>query len=633
MSLLTLALLACCSSDAVGPPAGKYFKITVVDEQTGRGVPLVELQTVNNIRLVTDSNGIIAFHEPGLMDQKVFFHVQSHGYDFPKDDFGYSGTALDVKEGGSAVLKLKRLNIAERLYRVTGAGIYRDSFLVGQPVPTKQPLLNAKVVGSDSVMSAVYRGKIYWFWGDTNRPAHPLGNFEVPGATSELPGKGGLDPRLGINLTYFVDDEGFAKKMTAIPGAGPTWITSLMVLRDDKGQERMFAVYVKVRGQLEIHARGVAEFDDQKLLFERVAEFDVKGPIQPDGHTFLRVEDGVEYVYFAHPFPLIRVRARSEDLVKQGAYQAFTCLKEGSTFDNPQLDRAADGSLRYGWKANTPPLPPKEQARLLKKGLLNPGEALLPLQDSDTGKPVQLNSGSVYWNDYRRRWVLIAVQNFGTSVLGEVWYAEADTPLGPWVYAKKVVTHHKYSFYNPKHHPLFDREGGRWILFEGTYSQTFSGNHEPTPRYDYNQIMYQLDLADARLVLPVPVYDVSSDGLAQHFANKQQLGDRKGVRPVAFFALDRPRPGSVPVYFEPGKQGGLLKVGKSADGKALPAFHALPANLEKPPATATPLYEFVHQESKQRAYSVDANWTRPGFQRQPQGLCLVWKQPLRVSLP
>ena len=38
----------------------------------------------------------------------------------------------------------------------------------------------------------------------------------------------------------------------------------------------------------------------------------------------------------------------------------------------------------------------------------------------------------------------------------------------------------------------------------------FSGNPDQTPRYNYNQIMYKLDLADSRLVLPVPVYDLSS---------------------------------------------------------------------------------------------------------------------------
>jgi len=49
------------------------------------------------------------------------------------------------------------------------------------------------------------------------------------------------------------------------------------------------------------------------------------------------------------------------------------------------------------------------------------------------------------------------------------------------------------------HHSYFDAEGGRIIYFEGTYTHTFSGNPVPTPRYDYNQIMYRLDLADERL--------------------------------------------------------------------------------------------------------------------------------------
>ena len=53
--------------------------------------------------------------------------------------------------------------------------------------------------------------------------------------------------RRGIDLQYFLDDKGFARKMTAMPGQGPTWISSLVVLPGAKGQERMFAVYVKVR--------------------------------------------------------------------------------------------------------------------------------------------------------------------------------------------------------------------------------------------------------------------------------------------------------------------------------------------------------------------------------------------------
>src|SRR5947209_632238 len=124
---------------------------------------------------------------------------------------------------------------------------------------------------------------------------------------------------------------------------------------------------------------------------------------------------------------------------------------------------------------------------------------------------------------------MIAVEAGGTSMLGEVWYAEADTPLGPWAYARKIATHDKYSFYNPKQHPEFDKDGGRVIFFEGTYSATFSGNPDPTPRYDYNQVMYKLDLSDPRLNLPVPVY-AAADGT---FA-RGRAGAREGGPPVFF---------------------------------------------------------------------------------------------------
>jgi hypothetical protein len=194
------------------------FRIRVVDAETGRGVPLVELKTTGSIRYYTDSAGIVAFDEPGLMNQSVFFTVHSHGYEFAKDSFGFAGKALDVKPGGSATLKIKRINIAQRLYRMTGGGIYRDSVLVGEKAPIREPLLNAQVLGQDSVVNAVYKGRISWFWGDTNRPSYVLGNFHVPGADSELPSQGGLDPEVGVDLTYFVDEKGFARPTAEMPG-------------------------------------------------------------------------------------------------------------------------------------------------------------------------------------------------------------------------------------------------------------------------------------------------------------------------------------------------------------------------------------------------------------------------------
>jgi hypothetical protein len=59
------------------------FGIRVVDQSTGRVVPLVELTTVHGVRYVTDSAGWIAFFEPELMGQEVFFFVRSHGYEYP----------------------------------------------------------------------------------------------------------------------------------------------------------------------------------------------------------------------------------------------------------------------------------------------------------------------------------------------------------------------------------------------------------------------------------------------------------------------------------------------------------------------------------------------------------------------
>ena len=96
--------------------------------------------------------------------------------------------------------------------------------------------------------------------------------------------------------------------------------------------------------------------------------------------------------------------------------------------------------------------------------------------------------------------MLIAVQHSGKpSFLGEVWYSEAAAPTGPWTRAVRIITHDHYSFYNPTQHPFFDEDGGRLIYFEGTYSHTFSGRVQRTPHYDYNQILYRLDLADPRL--------------------------------------------------------------------------------------------------------------------------------------
>jgi hypothetical protein len=203
------------------------------------------------------------------------------------------------------------------------------------------------------------------------------------------------------------------------------------------------------------------------------------------------------------------------------AYEGFTCLKDGSVYQekNPSLDRDADGKLLWKWRKNAQLLGPKELEALIASRAVKVEEIPFRLRNVDDGKPIRMHHSSVYWNDYRRKWVMIGVQEAGDSYLGEVWFAEANAPEGPWVNAKKIATHAKKNdnqdFYNPAQHPYFAQDGGKLIYFEGTYVNTFSGNPFPTPNYDYNQIMYRLDLSDPRLKLPEPPAGLSNCGPSQ----------------------------------------------------------------------------------------------------------------------
>ncbi len=611
-----------------------YFRITVQDQDTGRGVPLVELRTVNEVRYYTDSNGIAAVGDPELMGQRVFFKISSPGYEFPADAFGYHGTALTVKAGGSVVLKIKRLNIAERLYRVTGAGIYRDSMLTGQPGSLKQPLLNGQVFGQDTVMAAVYGGRLVWFFGDTNRPSYPLGQFAISGATSALPGQGGLDPGVGVDLTYWTDPGGFSRPMIPIAGApGPVWIGGLFSMAD-RGRERLFAHYAEIGKDGAAAVSGLAEFNEGKAVFQPVATYPKGDALHPEGQPFRVREQGKEWLYFETQemgaFPLVR---NSPDLAKIAnfkTYQAFTCLLPGTRFqgDQTQLDRAADGHLIWAWKPNTAALGEDEAAKLVAAGKMKLSEILTQLRDIDTDAGVTSHGGSVFWNPYRRRWILITTQVYGSpSFLGEVWLAEADTPVGPWLYARKIATHDHYTFYNPTQHPFFDQDGGRVIYFEGTYTNTYSDVKDLTPRYNYNQLMYKLTLDDPRLSLPVPVYALAGpDGYALR-DRVEAKHEWSQVRGIPFFAVppDRPHAGLVPV-----PAASLVPLGDQPPGPVL--FYALPpmpAAGETISPAAVPLY--AYRDPRTNAWVYSTNAALPQFERQSaKPLCRVWRNPSSV---
>ncbi len=479
-----------------------FFEIQVIDSASGRGVPLVELETVNHVRYVTDNSGRVALSEPSLWNRTVFFYVRSHGYDFRKDGFGMAGTRVQPKPGGRAEIKIKRINIAERLYRITGEGLYRDSVLLGYKAPIEQPLLNAEIFGQDSVQPVLFEGKVFWFWGDTLRASYPLGNFRMSGAFSELPEHSGLDPALGINLHYLTDSDGFAKGMFPFaPKEGLIWSDGFLTLTNESGKQTLLAHFERLQGLGKSLEHGISTYNEKKQEFERTATFDVNERWRaPHGHPIFFHNDANNYYYFGISFPNVRVSADLKSILNPLSYEAWTCLADGSADSkNPTLNRDCAGRLLYHWTTNAPPTGGKEERDFIKAGLMKSDEAFFQPLDVESKKTIQMHGGSVCWNDYRQRWILIATESFGSSLLGEIWYSEADQPTGPWKRARKIITHDTYSFYNPVQQPFFDQEDGRIIYLQGTYTMEFSGNKNPTPRYDYNQIMYRLDLSDARL--------------------------------------------------------------------------------------------------------------------------------------
>ena len=416
-----VAIAAILLSSCTDARTSEYFVIRVLDEATGRGVPLVELKLPNEVSYWTDSAGIAAFNEPSLIGRDVFLAIRSHGYAYLHETLLGSGTNVTVEPGRMHTLRMRRTMIAERLYRLTGEGIYRDSVLAGLPVPMKQPLLNARVLGQDTVAAAVYRGKIFWIWGDTIGPA--FWNFSVSAATSNLQD----DPAVAVHYAYFQNSEGRPKEMLPLSGEGLVWIEGLIPMTDPDGEERLVATYTRQDGLQFPDECGLALFDDAAQIFRPWIQFPCTKE-HKSSHPFLH--DGYWYLY-----PGLRVP------------NSWTAIQDPTQ-----------------WEKREVRLPP------------------------NAGSP-----SCVVWNEYRQRWILL-LEGFG-----DVYYAEASRPEGPYGPAIKIITHNEYNFYNVATHPFFNQEGDRVIYLEGTYTDSFTEAPQRTPRYNYNQIMYRLRLDDPRL--------------------------------------------------------------------------------------------------------------------------------------
>jgi len=632
---LSLLLGMACMLPGAGVPA---FRISVVDRDTGRGIPAVELRTNDDRSFFTDSAGVIAIVDPDLLGRRVFFEVRSFGYEYEPRSFGRPGLALDLAPGAAALLRMRRHNVAERLYRVTGSGIHRYSELLGDDVPLRSRHQTPIPSGMDSALATVYRGALFWIWGDTDVLSAPLGNLRATGARSALPGRGGLDPRIGIELDYLL--EGGRLRPMIEEDHAPIWLTALRATRDAGGEERLFATYRKIEGFMSPVEQGLAGFDDEAGRFRVLSRYSRDAPIVPSGVVYRHAQVGRSHLYYDL---YVRSSDTAEGVRDLSSYEAYTPLRPGERWptdgaaglDVGALERDADGNLVWGWKRSTAVVPADAWDALVRRGLIEPREAPYRLIDVETGETVTPHvGGSIHWNEHRRRWIMIRSRaGGGGSRLGEVYYFEAETPLGPWAYGRKIVTHsmpaaswdrgvetRTYSFYNPVHHPELDRERGREILFEGTMSVLFA--HPPHPRipgYDYNQMMYGLDLEDPRLLLPVAVYRAPGQ-TASHRTRTDESPPGPSWE-LAFFAPDRPRSGTVPIREIPVGEGRhrLVAGADSRDAPGPIRFHC--AKDEPPPPATVPLYE--HRVAEQH-WRYDLGPASVGA----TVLCHVWPGPV-----
>lgn len=227
----------------------QFMKIKVVDQRTGRGIPLVQVRTNHpgGVSFFTDSQGIAAVREPGLMGEEVKLEIRSPGYVHNRVGSSTHKLRLKLAAGESRLVEMKRnfevgtdpgfsdvvldRNIAERLYRLTGSGIYRESWLVGEAAPIDDPLLNANVVTQGGANNAVFRDRLFWFFGPEGAPPGADFRHQLSGATSNL--WQGLDPTVGVNLEYFENSEGSSRSVFPTSGGETVTLNSLLVPQID----------------------------------------------------------------------------------------------------------------------------------------------------------------------------------------------------------------------------------------------------------------------------------------------------------------------------------------------------------------------------------------------------------------
>jgi hypothetical protein len=467
--LLCLLGLACQSLTGAAQP----FAVQVIDESSHRGVPMVTLSTDNHIQLTTDSAGWVLMDEPGLMARAVHFIVSSPGYALPKDADGREGITLTLTPGQSTEIKLVRTAIAERMYRITGQGIYRESSLLGKEAPLPFPNINGDVLSLGRAQVASYQGRLVWAWPDTRLLAARNGPV-VSGAAVDLPGAGGLDPTQGVHLRYFTNEQEETLPLLAVPKGQHAAIDGLMSVKDAIGAEHLLVHYAFLTADGTCAEHGIAEFNDRHAFDRKVVLGDEYTWQHPKGHAVEASDGDGTCIYFSEPCCHVRVAARYEAALSPTSYEALAWSED---------------ARKMVWQQERGPVTQREETKLLDRKEMKGKDARCHLTQAGSGELVELTEGSVQHNALRNNWIMIGSS---TASPGEVWYSEAETITGPWT---KAVPLTGLGLGGIAQLPALEQDNGRYIYFEGTLEG--SGT---VPRYQDNQLMYRLDLKDPRLV-------------------------------------------------------------------------------------------------------------------------------------
>ncbi|MDB5324794.1 MAG: hypothetical protein JWM57_363 [Phycisphaerales bacterium] len=475
--------------------ATDFYAIKVIDAATGRGVPQVDLVMTDGKRYTTDSGGTIAFNRSGYMNVADTFVPETYGYKLA------SGTSVTLTPvlGTSGTVSLVRTQIAERLYRETGVNKYSQTVAVGGTSPITYAGVGApgRVFGQDSGLTAVYKGKLYEFWGDTGRDNNNdgaddggvAGKYRTTGGIIDLPANGGLDPAVGENINYILNTDGTLKEMFPSSNGftGPlVWASSPMVTYDTSGNEKMVIGYSSINGGSTVVDHGFAVWNDSTQQFTKINTYALNTPLNPGQNATLTSINGVSYYIIPNGNAFIRVKNTYADLTNINSYEVYTPLKPGTilakdtflglthVYAASDINRDANGNVLWTWAANTTALNSADYSNLNNDGTIPWAKNGFAFQNADgTDHPLFSTAGLSY-NDYTKSWTFIGQQTFGTSGFGEIWFAQSKNLLGPWNFTRKVQTNTEdngvndtYTFYNLIQHPYYSRDG-QYLYYEGT---------------------------------------------------------------------------------------------------------------------------------------------------------------------